>query len=273
MLETESLLRKLPTPDVGKDRETRVWHKVLASDVATFVESLKLPPGSARASGEQLAAFIRKQAEKPGSELTRWTVALLSNSSAAAEKRRAIGAYNIGLIERNPEDQTETSYALKKANILNPADEGIDFRDNPFDVGWFNAVAGKPALAEDVEWLKGLLGRSAEDVALALTLRWQDTVPPKIRKPPKGKTDRPNGRVLRVLRRTTDGLLLIYPLLQPALVSDSDGLGEPTGMDPAGPPVIGVALSFPTSDTAVGIEYRVNRVWGAEVEEDASYED
>lgn len=45
------------------------------------------------------------------------------------------------------------------------------------------------------------------------------------------------------------------------------------GVDPNGPPVIGVALSFPTSETVLGVEYRVNRVWDAEIQEDAAYDD
>ena len=45
-------------------------------------------------------------------------------------------------------------------------------------------------------------------------------------------------------------------------------------MDAVVNPIIGVALSFPASDTALdGAEYRVNRVWDSEIKEDAAYED
>jgi hypothetical protein len=45
-------------------------------------------------------------------------------------------------------------------------------------------------------------------------------------------------------------------------------------LDPAGSPIIGVALSFPTSETVRGIEYRVTPVyWGMEIAEDAGYDD
>ena len=33
------------------------------------------------------------------------------------------------------------------------------------------------------------------------------------------------------------------------------------------------ALSFPTSETAVRVEYRVNRVWDAMIEDDDAYGD
>jgi hypothetical protein len=77
--------------------------------------------------------------------------------------------------------------------------------------------------------------------------------------------------VVREVRAKCQGLLLLYPLVAPASVPGADGRPEEqTGLDPAGPPVIGVALSFPTSDTVLGVEYRVNRVWGAEMQEDGN---
>ena len=92
--------------------------------------------------------------------------------------------------------------------------------------------------------------RQAAQVALALTRRWQEGESPKLRNPVKGKTTRANGRVLRVLRRPENGLLLIYPVLPPKEVKFDDGRPpENTGFDPLGPPVIGVALSFLTAVT------------------------
>ena len=73
---------------------------------------------------------------------------------------------------------------------------------------------------------------------------------------------RVGGRVLRVLRRRSHGLLIIYPL-EPLAA---------TGVDTSGPPIISLSLSFPTSDTVLGVEYRVNRVWGAEIEEDNEFD-
>jgi gamma-glutamylcyclotransferase (GGCT)/AIG2-like uncharacterized protein YtfP len=64
----------------------------------------------------------------------------------------------------------------------------------------------------------------------------------------------------RSLTEPTHGLLLIYPLQHP-------------DNDPTKGAVIGVALSFPTSETAQGIEYRVNKVWESQLQEDASYDD
>jgi hypothetical protein len=272
---TESLLADLPPPDVGTGRETRVWRGVSAELVSQFLERMSFPAASARASGEQLAAFIRKQAGKAPPELTRWTIALVSNGQATAGRHRMLGNYPVGLIERNPEDQDDLSFALKKANILNPTDEAWDFRDRSFDQGWFDAIVGKNELDEDAGWLQEQIGEDAEDVALDLTRRWQAKDPPKVRTPPKGETSRANGRVLRVLRQPEEGLLLIYPVLPPSEVASDEGRQPPapTGLKSSDPPIIGLALSFPTSGQAVGVEYRVSRVWGAEITEDEEYED
>ena len=164
-----------------------------------------------------------------------------------------------------------------KSNILNPADEARDFIEGEkFDLNWFDAVADKPELSRDLGWLREQVDREADDVALELTLRWQQTEPPRIKKPLKGETKRANGRVLRALRRRTHGLLLIYPVLPPIEVPEKKTEGRPavpTGLSADGDPVIGVALSFPTSDTVLGVEYRVNKVWDAELREDAEYDD
>ena len=269
---TETLLGNLRPPAGATGRETRVWNDVPAAVVADFVEALQFPAASARASGEQLAAFIRKQVSKIPPELTFWTVALLSNAQAAYDRHRHVGGLAVGLIERTPEEQTSTSILLKKANILSPADEGRDFIGK-FDEAWCAAVSGKRELADDVDWLRDQIGREVREVALDLTRRWQQVEPPKIRRPADGETKRANGRVLRVLRRPQNALLLIYPLLPPTRVVLETAVEEPTGLDPNGSPIIGVALSFPTSATTLGVEYRVNRVWGAEMEEDAGYED
>ncbi len=276
---TETLLHGLGRPTVENGRETRVWVDARADLVAQFVESLQFPPASARASGEQLAAFIRKQVSKVPAELTSWTVALISSTKAGLDSRRPIGEYEVGLMERSPESQTDLTFALKKANILSPHDEGLDFRSGlggerrVFDESWFEAIREKRELRDDIDWLEERIGQSADDVAFNLTLRWQEGEKPKIRRPAKGATTRANGRVLRVLRRSENGLLLIYPLLPPTEVVDDNNVREPTGLDKAGLPIIGVALSFPTSETTLGVEYRVNKVWGADMEEDEGYAD
>jgi hypothetical protein len=177
------------------------------------------------------------------------------------------------MVERNPESQTATSFSLKNANILNPTDEASDFDDQTFDAEWYAAITDKQELEADRAWLHGQIGADAMHVARGLTKRWQFTDPPKIRRSSGEGPLRPNGRVLRVLRRQTKGLLLIYPVLPPTKVRRADRLAEPTGIEALGPPIFGVALSFPSSATTQGVEYRVNKVWSSEISEDGEYED
>jgi hypothetical protein len=274
----ETLLLGLEPSTPAEHLASRVWSGVPASRIADFMQALKYPPASARASGEQLAAFVRKQAGKPSAELTNWTVVLVSNTQAPPKQQYTIASYLIGKVERSPEDQNEKSFDVKNARILNPADESKDFdgANRLFDQAWFNSIASKAELVDDTEWLQSQIGQPAEKVALDLTLRWRQFDPPKLRKTVNGETTRASGRVLRVLRRSENGLLMIYPILPPEKVVFEAGEGrlpESTGLDSDGPPIIGVALSFPTSDTTVGVEYRVNKVWGTEMDEDAGYED
>ncbi len=177
-------------------------------------------------------------------------------------------------MERSAENQSGDSFGLRKANILSPADEGWDFEGQALTQDWFDSIADKSELTTDLDWLNGQIGNNARNVALELTRRWQQSVPPKLRAPEKGETKRPNGRVLRLLRRRSHGLLLIYPVQPPTVVKGENNMPDsPTGMAEQGIPVIGVALSFPTSDTVLGVEYRVNRVWDAEIQEDSMYDD
>ena len=270
----EALLTTLGHPGAGVDLETRVWRGVLARAVARFVEALRFPPEAARASGPQLAEFIRKQTDKTPAELTTWTVALVSNSQASELQRRIIAGQVIGLMERSPFNQTAGSFGLIKDNILSPADEARDFRGVVFDAEWFAAISTKPEVLDDTVWLQARIGSDAANVALDLTLRWQEGAEPKLKPPVKGETKRPNGRVLRVLRRRDHALLLIYPVQPPEVVPARDGRPEErTGLAASGDAIIGVALSFPASNTVARVEYAVGKVWLAQMQEDNEYDD
>jgi hypothetical protein len=270
----EDLITTIGAPALSQEAPgSRIWKNVPAANIAGFLSTLRFPPEAARAGGAELVQFIRKQAEKPEKELTHWTVVLVGSSSASAQDRRDIAGRSTGLVSRSAEDQTETTWLARKANIQNPADEAWDFNGVLFDAAWFEAVSGKPDLTDDRDWLAGCLGKDAAEVALLLTRRWQDTTPPKLR-PPEKTTTRPYGRVLRVLRPRTRGLLLIYPLLPPVEVIAGEGRpARSTGLDRDGSPVTGVALSFPASETVLGVEYRVNRVWDTIIKDDAAYDE
>lgn len=263
---TGDFLANLPPPE-GKDFEHRIWRGVPAASVVRFVSRLKYPLESSRASGPQLASFIEKQ--QSIAELTYWTVVLVSNTQAPEDIRRDVAGQRVGLIRRSPESQTAEDWTLTKSNILSPEDESIDLRSILMTAELAGELALKRTLMSDHEFLTEHIGSTLREVAVGLTRKRIQEDPQRWRGNPT--TDRPNGRIVRELRPKSHGLLLIYPLVQQAVVpadSKSGRAAEPTGMNPKGPPIIGLALSFPTSDTAIGVEYRVNKVWDAKIEDD-----
>ncbi len=91
---------------------------------------------------------------------------------------------------------------------------------------------------------------SDEEMAFAVALavaNWHiDKRPSKAKEPPTA----PGGKDIRQSRPKKRGMLLIYPL-------DPQHAGLPEGS----PPVIGLAISFPKSDTATEVTYTVNNVF------------
>ena len=273
---TEKFLTALPAPLVrAKDLAPCIWNNVSATAVADYVEKTEFPPESTRASGRQLAAFIRKQRDQ--GELSVWTVVLLSSSKATERQRRGFAGQRIGFVTRNPASQSPGSYTLRKSNILSPQDESIDLDSLILDETVLAQLSHKRELADDYEFLTEQKGKKLHEVAVELTRRRVKEDPEMWKS--KEDTDVPNGRIIRELRPKSHGLLLIYPLSQPESVVPQKGEnsekvpGEPTGLDQDGPPIIGLALSFPTSDTALCVEYQVNKVWDVTVQEDAEYDD
>ena len=271
LAETEKFLKGLEDGE-GGDLDPRIWRGVGAERVAHYVAKLKFPAESARASGSQLASFIEKQ--KGQGELTEWTVVLVSNTQAAEDARRKIAGHRIGLARRTPESQMPASWALRKANILDPDDESLDLAGTKLTAELVAELVAKPALRMDAEFLQDNVGKDLREVGVLLTRKRVAQDPERWRNKPD--TKRPNGRIVRELRPKSRGLLLIYPLRQPDRVPEDKELGRPeekTGLDPDGPPVIGLALSFPTSETAVRVEYRVGKVWLAQMQDDDAYGD
>jgi hypothetical protein len=258
---THRLLGGLGAPVSNRENMTRCWKDVDAFTVASYLEDLAFPKESTRATGKQVADFIRKQATKEAPELTSWTVALIS--SQTADRPAQIGGYNVGLVKRRPPAGmvvTKDSYPLRNANILSPEHQALDLKDMPFTQNSVEEAAASAVIAADVEELGDGGWSNLAELALAITHRRIENG----RLHGDVKTNKvANGRVVRELRPKKCGLLLVYPL---APLSD-------VGLSSDGPPIIGIALSFPASDTVDGVEYRVNRVWDSEMQEDAAYED
>jgi hypothetical protein len=263
---TEGFLKLLPGIPTQRENGSVTWTDIRPEVVANYLAKMEYPPESARANGEDLAHFVR--AQQAQGELTNWTVVLISNTKVPPADCRTFAGRPVGLLVRNPASQTANDYALRNANIYSPADESIDLASLYLDTDMAAQLLNKPALDPDRDFILEQAARippcDLRSIALALTRRRAAAAndPNDAKLVPK----LPNGRVIRELRPKTHALLLIYPLQQPDEVPEErkDDIlvapAEKTGLDPLGDPVIGLALSFPESETAVRVEYQLNKV-------------
>ena len=283
---TEAFLRGLPAapvpvPPPPREGRALVWRDIGPDVVADYLTAQEYPTSSMRMAGIDLATFIRKQNQQ--GELVAWTVALMTNSQTAESGRRDFAGHRVGFLRRNPArgSQTKIDYALRKANILSPRDQSLDLTNFVFTPVLASKLAAKPGFtAEERIWIEQEASRTEtwtlEQIAVALARRRAlaegGEAAAKVE-----QIEFAPGEIARELRPKTHGLLLIYALEQPGEVPAQIERGvqiaprEETGLDPVGPPVIGLAISFPTSETAARIEYQVNKRWNPDlVEGDAN---
>ena len=209
----EDFVEGLGEPDPGEPGQKRTWSGVDPSHVLNFVIRYRPDSQARKVQMEPLRRYIDSRVK--AGELIEWTVALISTPDG---RRYSIGSLEVGAARRTPDDAEallEGRYVLRR--MINPTDEAIDF----------SADERNGALKETITRWEANRGKSRR------------TEPPTV----------PSGIVLRDMRPTQKGLMLIY-VLDPAQAS----LPEDT-------PVIGYALSFPGSSTAGAIEYVVNNVY------------
>jgi hypothetical protein len=277
---TEAFLQALKRLPASIDGRGFVWREVPAESVADYLARMEYPSQALRMAGADLAAFIRKQNQQ--GDLMHWTVVLLSNSLTKDSERRNFAGQRIGLLCRNPASQTASDYALKKANILSPRDEALDLSEFTLTSDLANALVRKPGLSnEERVWLldQGSVSppRSLPEVAIALARLRASQQSSGLN--PDPIPDFPSGSVVRELRPKTHGLLLLYPLIQPHEVPEMKRNGvvvaprESINLDPAAVPVIGLALSFPSSESAARIEYQVSKRWNRGLVEEQDGDD
>jgi len=248
-----------PRASAGADH--RMWEKVPASTVTTFLRRFAVHPRSFEADSSRLSDYIERQLRH--GELTGWTVVLLSIRHGATARFPRIGAEeDIGLYLRDPrrkenrEEEEPALYAIRKSNIINPPDQALDFDDQVLDEELASRILAKrafggPGRLPDRELILGSVGRRVRDVAVELTkTRWMRG---EIRGDQEPVT--PNGRVIRELRAENMGLMLLYPLTW------HDEKGARYANIEVEKPIIGFALSFPVSDRGQPIEYLVNEVY------------
>jgi hypothetical protein len=176
---TEEFLRALSRPGDRKtgDLSTIIWRRVDGERITDeFLSRMTVHPIAKKVRVELLCAYIRQRMQ--ASELTDWTVALISNAMGTPA---SIAGHDVGLVDRShhPKDITPEElgrYGVRR--LVNPADEVIDLSEAQWQL----------ALEKTQEYWRS--GRSRS----------------------KDEPSAPNGLAIRKTRDKRNGLLLLYPL-------------------------------------------------------------
>ena len=222
---TENWLMTLGKPVEGRKSGGYRWNEVSAQSIIEFLRSYSTHREVSQADTALWIKYITTQLSHD--ELTRWTVLL--NSSGPGNER-VISNLRVGLIERDQDPCAKIGSRYTTRQIVDPNDE-------------------IQALTEE-----------QRKIALSRTLtRWQAR---NERRPDDKPPTRPGREDLRAesVRPKTHGLLLIYPL-DPTYPKIKECGRERLVLDEGVKPVIGLALSFPESNTARPISYVVNNVY------------
>ena len=215
---TSDLISALKVKSYKKISSSYLWSGIEVEFILSFLRNYKTHDDARRADTKLLTSYIEKQL--PQGELVNWSVLLASTiPSSANEFKNCFGDLVVGGINRGDVEvrSKENRYTIKR--LVDPAHEYTDLSE----------VQMKMALAQTVDyWAASKRKNKSENPPIA-----------------------PGGIAVRNARAKSDGLLILYPLL------DQDNLNGSSNSIP----IMGFAISFPKSDTAKEISYTVNNVF------------
>jgi hypothetical protein len=205
-------------------RRSYLWGDVSSEQVLDFLKSYKTPPGADRANTMVMAEFVERM-NKIG-ELQKWTVALLAEGRKAPTGYAFSPFVSVDSFPSRGDIGVEGRYTI--GVLTDPSDEAIDL--------------------EAPEWVAALAATQAQ---------WTpDPARNRLTQP-----ERPSGMKTREQRGkgfpggpppSRKGLLLLYPL-SPAF----DGKQVIAGWDK---PIMGLAVSFPASESGIKVDYKVDHL-------------
>lgn len=195
--------------------------------------------------GPELRMFVQAQEQAGG--LLEWTVIV----PKGGQKDAKIAGRSVKLTKRSDVTEAQNYYSLSKANVQEPKHEMLDLEEidltEELTAELFakleireSAASASPLIkpGEEVDAVRACIGQKVSKAVNALAkVRGHTAV--------GAKRDE-----MRQLRPAAKGLLLIYPL-------DTSGVKELAEV----PFVPAFALSFPATDKARRVLYRVNAVW------------
>lgn len=210
---TQKFISTLPSNFANKTNAF-VWYDLPAEQVINFFEGMQSVENLKKAEPRKLIQFITAQLRN--GELTHWRVALMSKNKAKSSQF-IIGEieYQIGQWFRREDDNNSNEYIfyIRKSHIISRKDEFIDLTEQELEE------------------------------ALKLT---------NAKRTKSGRSDIPNGKVVREeLRDPKKPLLLLY------LLDPEESLWK-YPMEKGINPFVGYAISFPKSNFNAPVSYAVN---------------
>jgi len=217
-----------------KWQRSTLWKDVDATKILSFLGAYVTHPNATSAKGPVLADFITKMIEI--GQLKLWSVALLAEGDGVGDPHAFSSGIRVEKFPmRTPDDLKNPGQPVDPAKfaigvLTDPSDEGIDLDDD----AWRKALE-----LTNAAWKPDpVRGRVS---------------PPSI----------PSGKGIRMARAQLGGpadrgLLLLYPL---SPFAGKDKLSEKLIVPGWDKPIMAFAIAFPSSDSAIRVEYEVNLLY------------
>jgi Z1 domain len=192
-------------------------------------------------SGNKIIEFLTSYQSHPNARLAN-TRSLIDYIQTQL-KQNELTSWTIALISKNKADNT---------HIISGLEVGLTQRKNDADSSLSEYRLPKSRLLNPPDEMLDLPLSLQEEIIHITEQRKREAGKPE------GKSRTPDGKVIREKRNSRNGLLLLYPLDPKAINAEI--------------PIIGFGISFPSSNSARSVEYKVNNVYW-EQEFIDSYED
>lgn len=194
--------------------------------------------------GPELRSFIAAQEENGG--LAEWTVIIPKGSLNETE----IAGRMVKLVKRKDVSEHESYYSLSKANVQDPAHEILDLDEIVLTPGLIEESLAKLEIRQggnpvpliwpgaEATAVSELVGQPVSEAVIALAMVREKKGASRIRDE------------VRQLRSASRGLLMLYAISTEGVAGLHDV-----------PYIPALALSFPATDRARRVQYKVNKVW------------
>jgi hypothetical protein len=221
------------------------WNAQNLTAVANWLDSLGRPDGDGSKTGgytwkdvdvESVLTFLASY--RSHEDAVRANTALLSRYIKAQSGNGELKQWTVRLVSSGKSDATPSEINGLRIGLVVRAQYPKESRPGRYTIR---------RLVSPTDEMSGLSPEQRKQALDASINDWeQDKDPGKSERPPEV----PGGRQIRQIRPKANGLILLYPL-DP----------QPAGIGDTSQPIIGIAISFPKSDTAREISYTVNNVF------------